>query len=109
MLEFFSTVNWEQMLTSIEQTLLMTLVPLVIAVVLGLLLGIVLYVTQKDGLWEHVVIFRILDFLVNVFRAIPFIILLFIHQLTLIILLYIFCLYIFIDLFFQINIQNKNK
>lgn len=68
-------INWEQMYTSTLQTLAMTFLPLVIATILGLLLGIVLYVTQKDGLLPQPFIFRILDFIINIFRAIPFIIL----------------------------------
>lgn len=73
---FIQAINWDQMFTSIGQTLLMTLVPLIIASILGLLFGIILYITQKDGLWEKQILFRILDFIVNVFRAVPFIILL---------------------------------
>lgn len=74
---FIQAINWEQMFTSIGQTLLMTLVPLIVSVILGLILGIILYITQKDGLCPQAFIFRILDVSVNIFRAIPFIILLF--------------------------------
>ena len=74
---FIQAINWEQMVTSIGQTLLMTLVPLVVSVILGLILGIILYITQKDGLCPQAFIFRVLDISVNIFRAIPFIILLF--------------------------------
>ena len=74
---FIQAINWEQMVTSIGQTLLMTLVPLIVSVILGLILGIILYITQKDGLCPQAFIFRVLDISVNIFRAIPFIILLF--------------------------------
>ena len=78
MSELLSAINWEQMLTALLETLLMSGVSIAVSAILGLLLGIILYVTQEDGLWPKVILFRILDFLVNVFRAIPFIILLFI-------------------------------
>lgn len=78
MAELLAAINWEQMLTALLETLLMSGVSIAVSAVLGLLLGIILYVTQEGGLWPKVILFRILDFLVNVFRAIPFIILLFI-------------------------------
>lgn len=75
-MNLIQSINWNQMLTACEETLLMTFVSFGLSAILGLILGIVLYVTQENGLWPKVFLFRILDFLVNVFRAIPFIILL---------------------------------
>ena len=77
MSEFLSQIDWDAMYVAIQETLLMTLVSLVIAVILGFVLGIILYITKEDGLYPHKVIHRILDFIINLFRAIPFIILIF--------------------------------
>ncbi len=61
---------------SIGQTLQMTVWSGVIAFALGLILGIALVITKPDGLMENRPVFEILDKLVNLFRSIPFIILL---------------------------------
>ncbi len=71
----FSQVNWPQMIEAVQQTLFMTFVSLLISSILGLIFGIILYVTQKDGLYENKVIYFILNLTINVLRAIPFIIL----------------------------------
>lgn len=68
-------INWMQMLTSVKDTLFMTFVALILSVVIGLVVGVLLYVTQKGGLYENLFIYRIVDFIVNVLRAIPYIIL----------------------------------
>ena len=69
------TIDISQMLTAIWETVYMTFFSLLFAVVLGLLIGILLYCTQSGGLLENKWINRISDLLVNVLRAIPFIIL----------------------------------
>ena len=61
---------------SIGQTLQMTVWSGVIAFALGLILGIAMVITKPDGLMENRPVFEILDKLVNLFRSIPFIILL---------------------------------
>lgn len=73
-----SQIDWDAMFLSIQETLFMTFFSLVIAVVLGMILGIVLYITQDDGLYPNKIINRFLDFIVNLLRAVPFIILIFI-------------------------------
>ena len=77
MSEFFSQIDWDAMYVAIQETLLMTVISLVIAVILGFVLGIILYITKEDGLYPQKIVHRILDFIVNLFRAIPFIILIF--------------------------------
>lgn len=42
--------------------------------VIGLLLGVCLYATRKGNIYQNIIIYRILDFLINVIRPIPFII-----------------------------------
>lgn len=68
-------IDWDAMILSIQETLFMTFFSLLIAVVLGFGLGIILYVTKDDGLYPNKIINHILDFIVNLLRAVPFIIL----------------------------------
>lgn len=75
--EFLSQIDWDAMWIAIQETFIMTIISLVIAVIVGFVLGIILYITKEDGLYPQKVIHRILDFIVNLFRAIPFIILIF--------------------------------
>jgi D-methionine transport system permease protein len=69
-------INAAQMSTAIWETIYMTFISLLFAVVLGLLIGILLYCTQTGGLFENRIVNRIADSVVNILRAIPFIILL---------------------------------
>ena len=66
----------ERFWLSCGQTALLFIIPGAIAFVLGLFLGVVLTVTRKDGIKPNRILFRIVDTLINVFRAIPFVILL---------------------------------
>lgn len=61
---------------SLGQTLEMTIRSGVISLLIGMFLGILLTVTRKGGIRPNAVIYRITDLIVNLFRAIPFIILL---------------------------------
>lgn len=76
--EFFNQIDWNMMIEAIQETIFMTVFSLIVAVILGLILGIILYMTQDDGLYPNKVINRVLDFIVNLLRAVPFIILIFI-------------------------------
>ena len=71
-------IDWESIMIALGDTLFMSFTSLIAAIVLGLLLGILLYITQDDGLYPNRFISRTLNFLVNILRSIPFIILLFI-------------------------------
>lgn len=57
-------------------TLYMTLFSTFFGYVLGLPLGIVLTVTDKEGIKPNAAIYKVLDVIVNIFRSIPFLILL---------------------------------
>lgn len=57
-------------------TLYMTLFATFFGYVVGLPLGIVLTITDKDGIRPNAVVYKVLDFIVNIFRSIPFLILL---------------------------------
>ena len=56
-------------------TLKMLLISGVLSTIFGFVFGVVLIVTEKGGLYENVVLNRILDFIVNTIRSFPFIIL----------------------------------
>ena len=66
----------EMILVGIKDTLYMTLVSTAFGYVLGLPLGIILNVTRKDGLKPNKVIYGIGDFICNIVRSVPFLILL---------------------------------
>ncbi|MFV0425176.1 MAG: methionine ABC transporter permease [Bacilli bacterium] len=77
MIEELKLVNWEQILEALQETLYMSFVSLFFTVIIGLATGIVLYSTRTNGLYENKFINKAIDFIVNVLRAIPFIILMF--------------------------------
>lgn len=72
----FSREVLEMIRVGIFETLYMTLLSSLLAYVLGLPLGILLVVTDKDGVAPLVVVNRIIGVIVNLFRSIPFVILL---------------------------------
>lgn len=57
-------------------TLYMTLTSTAVAYLIGLPMGIALVLTAKDGLRPHPLVYKVLDFLANIVRSVPFIILL---------------------------------
>ncbi|EUJ31368.1 ABC transporter permease [Listeria floridensis FSL S10-1187] len=75
MSEFFSSIDWTAMWGYTKDTLYMTLVSLVAVFILGTLLGLLLFLTnKKTGIFTKL-LYWITAVLVNVFRSIPFIIL----------------------------------
>lgn len=69
-------VNWSRIIDALWETLAMVSFSFLFSVLLGLPLGILLVITRKDHLWDSPVLFSVLSGVVNVFRSIPFIILL---------------------------------
>ena len=61
---------------SCEATLQMFLLAGIFSFVLGLFFGVVLTVTKQDGIRQNWLIFRTVNVVINIFRSIPFIILL---------------------------------
>lgn len=61
---------------SIVDTFYMIGISGAISFIFGLILGIILVVTKKGNILENKIIFNVLDKVVNIFRSIPFIILL---------------------------------
>ena len=71
----FSNVNWPNVWTAAWETLWMTVLSVVVVAVLGILLGLLLYQTDGSKNPAVRVLNWIVSFFVNVFRSIPFIIL----------------------------------
>ncbi|UYZ21221.1 methionine ABC transporter permease [Mesobacillus jeotgali] len=69
-------VNSEQIIQALIETLQMVAFSLLFSAVLGVPLGIALVVTRKGHLLENAPIFNVLNSVINVFRSVPFIILL---------------------------------
>ncbi len=66
----------KMLLEGIKDTLYMTLGSVIIGYVVGLPLGILLFVTNEKGLRPNRIVYRVLDFICNIIRSIPFLILL---------------------------------
>lgn len=73
--QLLPNVNWERMWEATVQTLYMTSISVVVTFFLGILLGLLLFLTEKGNIWENKVINFIISSFVNIFRSIPFIIL----------------------------------
>ena len=71
----FSEVNWEKMQEATLETIGMTIGSVVIIFFAGLLLGLLLYETNGKDTLAAKTLYRVVAILVNIFRSIPFIIL----------------------------------
>jgi D-methionine transport system permease protein len=71
----FPNVDWEKLWEATLETLYMTGMSVLITFVLGIILGILLFLTSKENLWENKLTYSVTSSVVNVFRSIPFIIL----------------------------------
>ncbi|GGI15985.1 methionine ABC transporter permease [Gottfriedia solisilvae] len=75
MTQLFPNVDWETMILATQETLFMTVIAALATFILGLIIGLLLFLTSKDQLLENKLINMILAGFVNIFRSIPFIIL----------------------------------
>lgn len=71
----FPNVDWEGMWQATLETLYMTGVSTIITFILGLVLGIILFLTAPHQLWANKVVNFLTEAIVNIFRSIPFVIL----------------------------------
>lgn len=71
----FPHLRLEQLWAATAETLYMTTLAGMATFVLGIGLGLALFLTARGGLYAHRVIYAVISVLVNVFRSIPFIIL----------------------------------
>lgn len=74
--ETFTPEVRSMIIKGIFETLYMSLVSTALGYVIGLPWGIVLAVSDKDGIKPNSGLYKILDFIVNILRSIPFLILL---------------------------------
>lgn len=75
MSELFPNVQVDDLITATYETFYMTLLSLLGTFVLGILLGLLLYLTSRGSLWQNRFFNSVVAAVVNIFRAIPFIIL----------------------------------
>src|SRR5690625_2956139 len=68
-------VNWDKTWEATLETIFMTGVSVLATFILGIILGVLLFLTSRGNLWDNKVIYWITAAFVNVFRSIPFIIL----------------------------------
>lgn len=73
--ELLENVNWSNMWQATVETLYMSALAVLATFILGVLLGLVLYMTDKGNMWENNPVHLVAAAIVNVFRSIPFIIL----------------------------------
>jgi len=71
----FPNVDWENMWQATYETLYMTAISTVVTFILGLAIGIILFLTSPNQLWANKIVSFLTGSLVNIFRSIPFIVL----------------------------------
>ncbi|MGG3468061.1 methionine ABC transporter permease [Neobacillus pocheonensis] len=73
--EYFPNVDWLILWQETKNTLYMSGISVLATFILGTLLGLILFLTSKGNLWENKPINVVFSAIVNIFRSIPFIIL----------------------------------
>ncbi|MGG3642642.1 methionine ABC transporter permease [Bacillus gobiensis] len=73
--KWFPNVDMEVLWNATYETIYMTIVSLFFAFIIGVALGMLLFLTDKGNLWENKAINSVIAAVVNIFRSIPFIIL----------------------------------
>lgn len=73
--ELFPHLKWEQLFAATQETLYMTALSGVATFVLGIILGLALFLTARGGLFQNRALYSGISLVVNIFRSIPFIIL----------------------------------
>ena len=71
----FPHLKWDQLWAATLETLYMTALSGVATFVLGIVLGLALFLTARGGLFHNRTVYNVISIVVNVFRSIPFIIL----------------------------------
>lgn len=73
--QLLPNMKWDKLWEATVETLYMTSISVAATFFLGLILGLVLYLTSKGNLLENQMVNIVISGVVNVFRSIPFIIL----------------------------------
>ena len=71
----FPHLKWEQLLAATQETLYMTALSGAATFILGIALGLALFLTARGGLFPNRAVYSAISLVVNIFRSIPFIIL----------------------------------
>lgn len=72
----FDSTIITMLIEGIRDTLYMTLASTLLGYVFGLPMGILLTVTDKDGIKPNVMLYKVMDVIINMVRSVPFLILL---------------------------------
>ena len=73
--ELFPNVKWDDMWEATYETLYMTIISTAATFILGLAIGLILFLTSPYQMWANKVANFITGSVVNIFRSIPFIVL----------------------------------
>ncbi|MDQ1144486.1 D-methionine transport system permease protein [Bacillus sp. SORGH_AS 510] len=73
--ELFPNVDWLMMWEATKDTVYMTAISVLVTFILGTFLGLLLFLTSRGNLWENKPVNTVISGIVNIFRSIPFIIL----------------------------------
>lgn len=76
MLEEFLGITTDKLVQALGETVYMVGLSLIIGAVVGFVIAIVLWLTRKGGLKQNIVVYTIVNAIINVVRSTPFIILL---------------------------------
>ncbi|AOL99132.1 Methionine import system permease protein MetP [Bacillus subtilis] len=73
--KYFPNVDLTELWNATYETLYMTLISLLFAFVIGVIFGLLLFLTSKGSLWQNKAVNSVIAAVVNIFRSIPFLIL----------------------------------
>ena len=73
--QLFPNVDWGKMWEATYETVYMTTISTVFTLIFGLTIGIILFLTSPHQIWANKIVNFLTSSLVNIFRSIPFIVL----------------------------------
>ncbi|MFB9757090.1 MULTISPECIES: methionine ABC transporter permease [Bacillaceae] len=73
--EWLELIKLEKLIDATQETIYMTAISVTVTFILGLALGLLLFLTNKGNMWENKAVNTVIGLFVNIFRSIPFIIL----------------------------------
>lgn len=63
-----------ELIIALRDTFIMILIPSIFSVIFGILIGSIIFLTQKDAIYENKVLNNILNIFINIIRSFPFLI-----------------------------------
>ncbi len=75
-IEAFLGIPLEKIWLSIAQTIYMVGIALIIGSVLAFIIAVLLFFTKKGGLYENIIVYNIINLIINIVRSTPFVVLL---------------------------------